>query len=207
MLLNEGQNDRYAGYFNINKSITSDMNLDQILSSTPYDKIWFGSDWHLWIYNKDTKKIEKNPNFNKIISNYQKNIKEDDIFIFLGDLVDDEFNDLNKLKEVISNLNGYLKILILGNNELQPESFYNEIGFDYIFYAYQWGRFTFSHMPLDKYNSQFNIHGHMHQYKDYNYQNVTYNNHIRIYTGDYDNKPINLKQIITKWNQGFYKPE
>ena len=199
-----GLNDRYYGYNQVNKNITSDIHVDDILNRMPPERIWFGTDYHFYKWDDKKKKIYKNPDYDKIIDNF-KIVEKDDIFIFLGDLIDDECQNYAEIKAELTDIfPGYYKIFILGNNDLQPESYYYDLGFDEVFYAYQWYKFTFSHLPLAKFDTTYNIHGHMHEWWDYNYEGITYNNHIKLYTKDFNNKPINLRQVVDLWNKGYF---
>lgn len=205
MFFNEGVNDRFAGTFNTNKNITTDIFIDSLLNKTAPERIWFGTDYHLFKFNTETCEVSKNKDSELLIRNQNKYVNDDDIFIFLGDLVDDECQNYDELKLLIKDkLKGKIKILILGNNDLNTEKYYNELGFDYIFYAYQWNKITFSHKPLSKFNTQVNIHGHMHEWNDYVFEGISYNDHIKIYTKSEDNKPINLKTILDRYNKGYY---
>lgn len=209
MFFNEGLNDRFAETFQANKNISSDIVVDEKLNSTPLNRIWLGTDYHLFKYNKETKEIFKNPDFDIILNNQNKYVGEDDVFIFLGDLADDECQMNDEIANICrSRLLGGYKILILGNNELQSEGYYlNECGFDQVFYAYQWSKFTFSHIPLRKFDTQVNIHGHLHEHKldGYLYDGIPYQtSYIKIYTKENNNKPISLEEVIKKYNQGYY---
>jgi calcineurin-like phosphoesterase family protein len=203
--MNEGLNDRFDGQYTANRNIITDIKIDNILNNTPPERIWFGTDWHLWQWDKKEHTIKKNPKFNEFFFKQKDKVKPDDVFIYLGDLSDDECQNYDELAKALKgNLNGY-KILILGNNDLQPESYYlNDCGFDAVFFAYQWNKFTFSHIPLEKRDTPYNIHGHFHQYWDYPYNNITWNNMLKLYTGDFNNEPISLKKVIDLWNSGYF---
>lgn len=201
--INEEGNDRF--YNQPDVKIESNVETDILLNSVKYNHIFFGTDWHLYRYNDETEKIEKNKDYEKILSNYKKMVTDKDVFIFLGDLVDDEFEEYDILVPVISSLPG-TKIMILGNNDLQPTSFYNECGFEYVYEAYQWRDYTFSHLPLKSFNTTYNIHGHMHGWWDYDYQGVYYNNHIKLYTKAFNNFPISLYETIQRYKKGQFLP-
>lgn len=200
-----GMNDRYDGYYTKCNNITSDIHTDIILNSTTLDNIWFGTDWHLYKWDDDNKKIIKNPHFDEILRKQQEYVKNG-IFIFLGDITDDECQNYDELAiNLFNKISGSYKIFILGNNDLQPEEYYIEkLGFDAVYYAYQWGKYTFSHLPMKSYYSEYNIHGHMHQYWDYGYQGVNYNNMMKLYTADNNYAPISMSEVLKLWNSGYF---
>ena len=207
MFFNEGIDDRTYGVFKANKNITTDIHVDNILNNAPPDKIYFSTDWHVIKYNDKLAEFKINPDVNKLVNNERSLVGDDGVFIFLGDMMDDECKMYDKLPELIGDLKGY-KIFILGNNDLQPESYYiDKLGFDNVFEAYQWNKFTFSHQPIEysKRNTQYNIHGHMHQFWDYSYDGTNYDKGmIKLYYKDDPSFFISLADIIRKYNNGYY---
>ena len=162
--------------------------------------IYLSTDWHLW-KNKDAM-IRKNVNFNAILENVKRTVKPNDVLIFLGDLVDDEFNDTETLKKLIKSIK-CKKIITLGNNDLYDPSFYLECGFDHAVYAFQYKNFIFSHHPLKHQQKDvINFHGHFHGGGIY--RDVEYNNHADVY--DKFGKCIKLQDAVAKFNRGLYKP-
>jgi calcineurin-like phosphoesterase family protein len=94
-------------------------------------QIFFTSDWH--IGHENSIKFDKRPYKNleemhvSLISNFNKQVPEDGITYFLGDMFT---HSLEVTKPVISSLNG-LKILIRGNHDKGIEACYNA-GFDVV---------------------------------------------------------------------------
>lgn len=150
-------------------------------------KVYVGTDWHLWKC-KDSR-IYKNPAFDDILLNVSECVGENDVFIFLGDFVDDEFNDKNALKNVLINLPG-VKILCKGNNDLFSDEFYMSCGFKHVSYKFVWRDIVFSHMPTSN-NYKMNIHGHIHGMQKYF---IPYTNQIDVFNTGY--VPLELSVVI-----------
>ena len=82
--------------------------------------VYFGSDWHFSKEAKNGKPFRYNVSKNELIlKNYRDTIKDDDIFVFLGDLTyigDDNPMQVQKQIDQIKLLPGK-KIFIKGNND------------------------------------------------------------------------------------------
>ena len=177
--------------------IECNLGIDNLLENSK--NIYLATDWHLWKEKEGS--IIKNENFNTIINNYKRTINNEDAFVFLGDLVDDEFQDRNLLQRTIKSLPGH-KILVKGNNDLFDESFYYDCGFEYVVEGFKWNNYTFSHYPVFNNESTINFHGHLHGRK---YYKEDYSNQADIYSRF--NRVIRLEDAISKYNRGFYKPK
>lgn len=151
--------------------------------------IWLATDWHLWKYDKKTSSIYKNKNFDTTIEMYKKMVKDGDVVIYLGDLVDDEFQDKEELRTLIQSLPG-TKILVKGNNDLFDDDFYRSCGFVYVCYKFAWNDILFSHMPVEN-DYNLNCHGHIHGGMMYW---IKYTNQVDVYTDD--GSPIPLEWAI-----------
>lgn len=170
-----------------------------ILDAAP--KIWLGSDWHLWSIATDDLKAQA------AIENQIKMVGPNDVFIYLGDWADDDVSGTEKLrlKKVMRSLSGATKIMVYGNNDIFDEDFYRQGGFDYVFEGFSWKNIAFSHYPLrDKKGHEINIHGHLHGGA---YYNTEYNNHIDIYTYREGCKPVEIKDVLKKYEEGGYEPK
>lgn len=149
------------------------------------------TDWHLWLRNEKNKPdCHKRNNFDEIIKNIKK-IQPDDVLIFLGDLVDGEFEDKDSLKNILLPMN-FKKILVVGNNDLFSPAFYKSCGFDYVVRSFTWHYVLFTHMPV-KNDNDINVHGHIHGYKTYW---VPYTNQIDVAYLDGRTKPVELMKVI-----------
>lgn len=154
-------------------------------------KVYLMTDWHLWIRKEKGKsECHKHTNFNRIINNLKK-IQPDDLLIYLGDLVDGEFEDKESLKNVILPMN-FKKILVIGNNDLFSPNFYKSCGFDYVVRSFVWHDTLFTHMPV-KHENQINVHGHIHGYKTYW---VPYNKHVDVAAFDGRVDPVEMMKVI-----------
>lgn len=173
-------------------------NYINILDNT--NKIWLASDWHLFHIRS---KSGKDPT-DILLKNQKAIVKDNDVFIYLGDFVNDEYKDKENLKNILTQLKGK-KFLIRGNNDLFNNNFYYNCGFLYVNKTLKWKNYIFSHKPLDKKkfkNTTYNIHGHLHDARTY--YDVPYYNHICIYSDEYNYKPITLKEVMKKYKDGFY---
>ena len=166
--------------------------------------IWVGADWHF--YTKYNDRLVENPNIDKIINNFNRKIKPNDIVIFLGDLYDarrihdkKEMPNLDKIKR----LKGY-KIFVKGNHDVDPDKKYYDLGFDIVTPRHEIGNLVFTHEPVNVNENQINIHGHLHYCRDYWYIKPT--SHIDVYTARFKYQPISVNDAVEKYNDGVMKP-
>ena len=154
-------------------------------------KVWLTTDWHLWMFNKETRQVSRRSDFTRIINTYNKMVHDQDLVIYLGDLTDGEVEKRQELGQILDSLRG-TKILVLGNNDLFPEEWYKQHGFKYVTPKFIFKNILFSHMPLP-HNNRMNIHGHIHGYKTYW---LPYNNMIDVASLDGRKQPIELDRVI-----------
>ena len=166
--------------------------------------IWVGADWHF--YTKYNDRLVENPNIDKIINNFNRKIKPNDIVIFLGDLYDarrihdkKEMPNLDKIKR----LKGY-KIFVKGNHDVDPDKKYYDLGFDIVTPRHEIGNLVFTHEPVNVNENQINIHGHLHYCREYWYIKPT--SHIDVYTARFKYQPISVNDAVEKYNDGVMKP-
>ena len=159
-------------------------------------QVWLMTDWHIIKYDK-VKKIEyPNPHQNLILK-YASKIQPDDLLIFLGDICDGEVEDKNKISMLLHQIPG-IKILVRGNNDLFPDSWYTSHGFQYITPKFVWNHILFTHRPQDN-QYKINIHGHIHNSKTYYNSEIShYNNQIDVAWLDGRTKPAPLSEAIKK---------
>lgn len=156
------------------------------------NKIYLMTDWHLWVRNKKNHpECHKCKSFNQIFENINNTLKPDDLLIYLGDLVDGEFENKEELKAALKNIT-FKKILVRGNNDLFPLQFYKSCGFEDVVDSFVWHDIIFSHIPL-KNKNEMNIHGHLHGYGIYW---IPYRNHIDVASLKGRIKPVELKDVI-----------
>ena len=173
--------------------------LEEILDSTDKNRIFLSSDWHIL---KQKYKHEKNQvNTAELIKWCKDHIKDDDVFIYLGDLsyrYTDE-KDFETVQKIYKSLPG-IKVLILGNHDIQQgEDFWKDCGFDFVFYEFLYKDILFTHRPVDMILrgiiNGLNIHGHIHDLSnDYDFLHPDKN--VNVFPGNYNNKPITLQYIL-----------
>ena len=140
--------------------------ISNLISKTIRDNgnIYLGTDWHLFIRDEKGKpSCHKCKNFDAILKNATATMTDKDLLIYLGDLADGELShdkDKEELKQVLKLIPGK-KILVLGNNDTQPISFYKSCGFDYVVQSFVWSNVLFTHIPCEN-KQQINVHGHLH---------------------------------------------
>ena len=190
---------------NINLNLPKDLeqNVQYILDSTPKDRIFITSDWHINAhkYGKGRNHI----NVSKMLSWCKNHIKDNDVFLYLGDMCFRYANeeDSEDAQEKFKSIPGK-KILILGNHDrMQGEEFYTNCGFDFIYEELIYHNILFTHRPvnIDKYpHIDINIHGHIHD--ETFYYTTDGKDNINVY----GNKPFTLEYLLnhkdkfTKYN-------
>lgn len=171
--------------------------LQSLLDNTDPKHIYFTSDWHLL---KNRYKSERNyVNCQEIVTWCRQNIKDDDIFMYLGDI---SYRWIDKKGEeesmkIIASLPG-IKVLIAGNHDrMLGDDYLRGCGFKYIFDEYTWKNLIFTHRPINMslYPEEFwNIHGHIHKWKGYNTTDGKKN--INVYPYWFNNKPVTLDYLL-----------
>ena len=171
--------------------------INELLNITNHSRIFLTSDWHLFAnhYDHDSKVINKQ----KIISWCKSNIKDNDVFIYLGDISYRYANDtdIENAKKIMKSIPG-IKVLVLGNHDkMLGDEFYAECGFTLVYDSFEWNEIIFTHRPINMavYPSRYwNIHGHIHDRVDYYTMEGDHN--INVYPSFYDNKPVTLEYIL-----------
>ena len=167
------------------------------------DNIYLGSDYHLWSHKRKTLTLKKKKsNINDVVlTRHNSIVKENDLFICLGDLVNDDFEDKNALASYIQKLNGK-KILVIGNNDVFDKQFYiDECKFDYVVESFRHGNLVFTHHPVQTEGDDINIHGHIHFSKQYH--DIQYNNHIDVCIDAHNFYPISLERCLHLQKLGY----
>lgn len=176
--------------------------IDNLIDSTMKNggRVWLGSDWHLFKrIKKGERACKKRVGFDKLVDNVKKKWKDGDLLIYLGDICDGEFKGKNELGDVLRDIIGEKKcVLVRGNNDTFEDEWYKGCGWTYVVYRFKWNGILFSHPPVE-HDYDMNIHGHIH----FNYKQepdrvadywVPYNNHICVF--DKDGDLIELKDVI-----------
>ena len=161
--------------------------------------VWVGTDWHFY-KNKHGLNFKVNKHIDEILRNFNKHVKANDTFIFLGDLYDARsIFDVKMVPEIfrIKDLKGY-KIMIKGNHDVNTNQFYLDLGFDEVYeHEYRLGNIVFSHEPVKVNDDEINIHGHIHFSN--NYWDVDSINHLDAYIEHYNFKPVTVIQMIEEY--------
>ena len=133
-----------------------------------------------------------------IMKNWNQVIARDDIVYVLGDFC---FGNKEKLKEVVSQLNGR-KILILGNHDKLTKGAYLEAGFETVSKCPMIvdADFILSHQPIQGDLGKFyNIHGHRHKLPN---EAQFSPRHFDIGVDDHNFFPHNLDTVIKTLYKG-----
>jgi calcineurin-like phosphoesterase family protein len=203
-LVNLNKNTKPIKHSNHTQSLMGMSINTEAFNPVPNGNIWVGADWHF--YTKYNDKLKENPNIDKIIRNFNRKIKKNDIVIFVGDLYDArriyDKKEMPKLDH-IKKLNGH-KIFVKGNHDVDPDQAYYDLGFDLVCMRHEIGNLVFTHEPVAVNENQINIHGHLHYCRDYWYIKPT--SHIDVYTARFNYQPINVKEAVLKYNDGIIKP-
>ena len=158
------------------------------------------TDWHLWIKDRtakfEPKPVYFRPNAEEILEQYY-NLKESDVLIHVGDLVDDEFYAFFSDEEqdaifdsMFSEIKPKTRFLVLGNNDPPDKvDLFKKHGWIPVDYALVDEKYFVTHMPMnlseiDK--DVINIHGHSHGHGYY--WQIPFYHHLDIW--DKDRRPI-----------------
>lgn len=188
--------------------LESKINFKELVKLNPF----ISSDYHIFkeyrIDNtsEEQKKIREKES-REVIKLHNQIVGKDDLFLFLGDLTEEEFSDkkyeniVNYLKSKVKELNGY-KIIIRGNNDSLPDKFYLNCGFVEVVNSkyIETDEYLFSHYPLAgiEKTGKLNIHGHIHGSK--NYWGMKCENHLDCYYKLW-NGPIKLNDLVSKYSE------
>jgi calcineurin-like phosphoesterase family protein len=161
--------------------------------------LWISTDWHFY-KNKNNTGFKINPDIDKILNNYKKCVKDNDTFIFLGDLYDARtIFDMKRVPKIfeLKKLKGH-KIMIKGNHDVNTTQFYLDLGFDEVYDSiYNIGNIVFSHEPRKVNDDEINIHGHIHFSETY--WGMEPLNHLDAFIGHYNNKPVLINDIVNEY--------
>jgi calcineurin-like phosphoesterase family protein len=135
-----------------------------------------------------------------MIKNWNHVVKKDDIIYHLGDFVDDDFSQLEHIKEFKAQLNGRISIILGNHDRYVSYSKWFDFGFDRVYDQpiVIDGFIMLSHEPLflnDLANSNakayLNIHGHVHG-------NVYFNSHyVNVCAERINYSPVNLDKLVS----------
>jgi len=153
----------------------TDQEITEIITSTIENgnKVILGTDWHLIRYDKSAGTFYLKQDWEDIIRMQNKACGENDVFIFLGDLVDDDLPEFMPIYELLGcraerQLTGKYKFMIRGNNDTFSDHSYKNLGFDEVVYGIRYKDIFFSHISVPLHFTEdtgchTNVHGHMHR--------------------------------------------
>ena len=158
-------------------------------------KVYLAGDWHLWLREeKDKPECHKRSDFNTILNEANHVCDSNkDLLIYMGDLVDGEFQEKELLKQALLTLH-MRRIMVRGNNDTFDKSFYKSCGFEYVVDSFVWNDILFTHCPV-KNNNDINVHAHIHGYRTYW---LPYTNHIDVGAYGGRKKPVELLWLLQK---------
>lgn len=175
----------------------SHINIQELLDNTDPKHIYLTSDWHFF---KNHYKHEANyVNTQKILTWCRQNIKPTDVFMYLGDISFRYANDKDtkESQRLMASIPGK-KVLVLGNHDtMLGQDYFSGCGFDYVFERIDWQNIVFTHRPINMElmpEDYLNIHGHMHNVREYNTTDGKKN--INVYPMWFDNKPVTLDYCL-----------
>ena len=133
----------------------------------------------------------------RIIKNWNNNVKDDDIVIMLGDICwNNDYSVLEQLKG--------RKILVRGNHDTKSCETYMDKHFDFACETfsinYNGLPLIFSHKPLTDFSELYNIHGHLHS--GFHKPSYTTGCHILISLEKMGYTVFSLKSILKNINKG-----
>lgn len=147
--------------------------------------IYCATDWHM-------VKQGVGADYDAIIKKHRNTVTSKDMFIYLGDIVDDIMYAVHRdrFTAIVEGMGNCYKVLVRGNNDILSDSEYLEMGFDAVVYSFVYNGIVFSHTSIDvyrlnkklfgpggvmvqmnegwdadlgKYKIRGNIHGHIHR--------------------------------------------
>ena len=166
----------------------------RLIDKTIHDahKVYLATDWHLWLRDeKDKPQCHQRSDFKSVLSSVNETCTPNDLLIYLGDLVDGEFQEKDLLKQALLTLH-MPRIMVRGNNDLFDKAFYKSCGFSYVVDAFTWGDIIFTHIPI-KNDKTINVHGHIHGYRTYW---LPYTNQIDVAAYGGRKTPVEMMYLI-----------
>lgn len=171
----------------------------------PYinDNLWITSDLHLNHKNRNSADFVR-----QISNEINSKVPIQGAILFCGDMgKKDDPNQKAFIKSFLDEINCSIKILILGNHDILSISDWYDIGFTFVtdVLKVKVGNevLKFSHYPLPVNDCDLNIHGHIHEEKEY--WNLPWQKHINVYIHNHDDKVYQLRDYKKFYTEGKYK--
>lgn len=175
---------------------------DHILEMMNQSKrVWISTDWHYVKYDKVTHKISVRQEFNDIMKACSV-IKPDDMWIYLGDLIDSEIQTTSHLDVIDKYVATDKRVLLLGNND-RFESYANWFTETVHTVMLPEQHVILTHCPILN-TEKLNIHGHIHvgepgygsAGKYWGMYDIVPDNHVNAFT--YPFKPVLLETLLKR---------
>ena len=173
------------------------------------DKVWVSTDWHYVKYDKATGHIsvrEEMPDIMKACSV----IGENDLWIYLGDLIDSEIQSRSHIDVLDKFVKARHRVLLLGNNDRFKSyaDWFDEVACTIMLPE---EKTILTHCPIPN-TERINIHGHIHVGEPgygraghyWDMYDITPDNHVNAFT--YPFKPVLLSQLLKRKPKAFHQP-
>lgn len=123
---------------------------------------------NILVYEAANRPFKDRDEMNEVlIQRWNERVSKTDLVLHLGDF---SFSGKNRIKDIVSRLNGRIWLL-LGNHDREQHYDWQELGFERVFrnpFLLD-GKFIFSHEPLEVIpEGKVNIYGHVHGSKYFN---------------------------------------
>lgn len=152
--------------------------------------VFVTTDWHLFLEDKKNGGYYQRENFESILKPYT-HLNENDVLLHLGDLVDKEFDDSDRLISIMRDI-PCKKILIRGNNDIFEDEIYLDGGFACVVDKLVYNNILFTHKVYTKpHTCRLNVHGDSHGHGIY--YAVPYSNQLDLW--DADRRLIRIEEI------------
>ena len=162
-------------------------------------KVWVSTDWHAVKFDKKTHEIAKRKEYDDLRKACSV-IGPDDVWIFLGDMIDSEVQKKAYITELLDCIKTDKRILLLGNNDRWED--YSK-WFTYVANTILIPdkHVVLTHCPIPN-DERINIHGHLHV-REYDIPgaywemyNIKPGNHVNAFT--WPHKPVLLSTLIKR---------
>lgn len=164
-----------------------------------HKKVWVSTDWHAVKFDKETKGISKRKEYDTIREACSV-IGPDDLWIYLGDIIDSEIQNKSILSEVMRFVKTDKRILLLGNND-RFRSYDKWFTYTVNTILLPEKHVVITHCPIPN-DERLNIHGHLHvrEYDKpgayWDMYDIKPGNHVNAFT--WPHVPVLLSTLIRR---------
>ena len=162
-------------------------------------RTWISTDWHAVKWDKKTHEISKRKEYDDLKKACSV-IGPDDVWIFLGDMIDSEIQKKSHIDELLDCIHTDKRILLLGNNDRWQD--YSK-WFTYVENTILLPdkHVVLTHCPIPN-DERINIHGHLHV-REYDVPGAYWamydikpDNHVNAFT--WPHKPVLLTALLKR---------